>query len=217
MSNAFEKMDKMYRYQRYFYDFTRKYYLLGRDQLIEKLNVKNGENILEIGCGTARNLMILARKFPNANFYGLDASAAMLETARKKIEAKNVGNITLKNVLAGDFDYRKTFDLTEPFDTIYFSYSMTMIPNWREAIANALENLKNRRSFYIVDFYNQRDLSATFRWILQNWLKMFDVVYPKDLMAYLENLEKQNLGKFSVTSLYKSYAFIAEFNKIKAS
>ena len=213
MTDAFEKMDKMYRHQRYFYDFTRKYYLLGRDKLIEKLNVKNGENILEIGCGTARNLMILARRFPKANFYGLDASAAMLKTARKKIEARNIKNITLKNVLAGDFNFQKTFNLTEPFDAIYFSYSITMIPDWREAIAVALENLKNGRNFYIVDFYDQRDLSAPFRRVLQNWLKMFDVIYPQDLTPYLESLEKQNLGELSVTSIYKSYAFIADFKK----
>ncbi len=212
-SGAFEKMDKMYRHQRYFYDLTRKYYLLGRDKLIEKFDVKSGENILEIGCGTARNLMILARKFPHANCYGLDASAAMLETARKNIAAKHLKNITLVNALAGDFHYQKNFNLTEPFDTIYFSYSITMIPHWKEAIANALENLKSGRSFYIVDFYDQRDLSAPSRKILQGWLKMFDVIYPQDLTPHLESLEKQNLGELSVTSVYKSYAFIAEFKK----
>ena len=68
MTDAFEKMDKMYRRQRYFYDLTRKYYLLGRDRLLEKINVRAGENILEIGCGTGRNLIILAKKFPGANF-----------------------------------------------------------------------------------------------------------------------------------------------------
>lgn len=31
-------MDRMYRYQRYIYDFTRKYYLFGRDTLIRDLN-----------------------------------------------------------------------------------------------------------------------------------------------------------------------------------
>ncbi len=213
MSDAFEKMDKMYRYQRYFYDFTRKYYLLGRDKLIEKLDVKNGENILEIGCGTGRNLMILARRFPNANFYGLDASSAMLETAQKKIKARKLSNITLKNVLAGDFHHRKTFDLTKPFDTIYFSYSITMIPDWREAILNALANLTDGQSFYIVDFYDQRDLPNWFRFILQGWLKQFHVKYPKDLLPYLEVLEKRGAGDLSVHSIFKSYALIAKFIK----
>ncbi len=60
--NAFEKMDGMYRRQRYFYDLTRKYYLLGRDRLIAEMHVRAGENILEVGCGTGRNLLILAKK-----------------------------------------------------------------------------------------------------------------------------------------------------------
>ena len=53
-------MDRMYRMQRYFYDVTRKYYLLGRDQLLEQMEVRAGEHVLEIGCGTARNLIALA-------------------------------------------------------------------------------------------------------------------------------------------------------------
>jgi len=214
-STAFEKMDKMYRYQRYFYDLTRKYYLLGRDKLIEKMNVADGENILEIGCGTGRNLIILASKFPKATFYGLDASAAMLETAQTKIESKNITNITLKNALADDFDYTETLGLEKPFDTIYFSYSISMIPMWQESIANTLANLKPGGSFYIVDFYNQKDLPVWFRRALKVWLKQFHVKYPKDLLPHLENLEKQDVGKLKVSLIYKSYAFIAEFEKTK--
>ena len=211
--DAFEKMDKMYRRQRYFYDLTRKYYLLGRDKLIEKMNVADGENILEVGCGTGRNLIILARKFPNSRFYGLDASAEMLKTAEAKVDAENLKNISLKTALADDFDYRKTFSLENPFDTIYFSYSISIIPTWKESIENALANLKAGGSVYIVDFYDQKDLPAWFRRILKSWLKQFHVKYQEELLSHLENLEMQNSGKLSVNSIYKSYAFIAEFKK----
>lgn len=204
-------MDKMYRHQRYFYDFTRKYYLLGRDKLIGKMGIQAGENILEVGCGTGRNLIILASKFPDANFYGLDASAVMLETANAKIKSKN---ITLKNALADNFNHKETFGLEKPFDSIYFSYSISMISTWQESIQNALANLKQGGSFYIVDFYDQKELPALFRKVLKSWLKQFDVKYPKDLLPHLESLEKQGKGKFKVTSIYKSYAFIAEFKKV---
>ncbi len=86
MPDAFENMDRMYRLQRYFYDLTRKYYLLGRDRLLDEMDVSDGETVLEVGCGTARNLIILAKRRPTANLYGLDASNAMLETARAKID-----------------------------------------------------------------------------------------------------------------------------------
>ncbi len=213
MATAFEKMDKMYRHQRYFYDFTRKYYLLGRDRLIAEMNVQDGENILEVGCGTGRNLAILAKKYPKTNFYGLDASAAMLETAKKKIDSNNLENIQLQNALADNFSFNETFNLKIPFDTIYFSYSISMIPTWQESIQNTLKNLKSGNSFYIVDFYDQRDLPKWFQKILQAWLKQFHVKYPRDLIPYLKKLEQEKMGKLSIRSIYKSYSFITQFQK----
>ena len=89
-----------------------------------------------------------------------------------------------------------------------------MIPTWRESIQNALANLKRGGSIYIVDFYDQKDLPAAFRKVLKNWLKQFQVKYPEDLLPHLEDLEKRGAGKLKVSSIYKSYAFIAEFEKI---
>lgn len=131
MPDAFENMDRMYRLQRYFYDATRKYYLLGRDQLLNEMSVRSGERVLEVGCGTARNLIILARRHPDAHFYGLDASAAMLETAQAKTDNAGLKNITLKTALADDFSFDGTFGLAVPFDKIFFSYSISMIPPWQ--------------------------------------------------------------------------------------
>lgn len=213
MSTAFEDMDKMYRYQRYFYDLTRKYYLLGRDKLIAEMNIQTGENILEAGCGTGRNLAILAKKYPNANFFGLDASSVMIEESQKKVDANKLKNIQLEIALADDFTFDKTFNLEKPFDTIYFSYSISMIPPWKESIANALKNLKSGGSFYIVDFYDQKDLPGWFQKILQGWLRQFHVQFWGDLMPHLESLEKQRFGKLTVTSLYRRYSFIAKFEK----
>ncbi|MDQ3800797.1 MAG: class I SAM-dependent methyltransferase [Acidobacteriota bacterium] len=213
MTDAFENMDRMYRHQRYFYDLTRKYYLLGRDRLLSEMDVRAGENVLEVGCGTGRNLIILAKRFPGANFFGLDASAEMLKTARAKADAQRRKNITFETALADTFNYRETFGLAEPFDTIFFSYSISMIPVWRESIQNALANLKSGRSFYIVDFYDQKDLPRWFRKILKGWLRKFHVQFWGDLMPYLENLEKQGVGKLKIDSIARRYAFIAQFRK----
>ena len=213
MIDVFRKMDKMYRHQRYFYDFTRKYYLLGRDKLIKEMAISEGDNILEIGCGTGRNLAILARKYPNTNFFGLDASEEMLKSARKKISSQNLKNTIIKIALADNFSFDKTFKLEKPLDAIFFSYSISMIPDWKKSIENALENLKSGKSIYIVDFYDQRDLPAFFRKILQSWLRQFHVIYPKELVPFLEKLEKENAGKLFVKSIFKSYSFIAEFKK----
>lgn len=216
MNTAFEKMDKMYRHQRYFYDLTRKYYLLGRDRLLKEMKISDGETVLEIGCGTGRNLAILAKKHPRSNFFGLDASAEMLKTAEKKINAKNLSNIFLKTALADDFSFDKTFDLEKPFDAIFFSFSISMIPTWRESIKNALENLKPGKTLYIVDFFDQKNLPVWFRKILQSWLKQFQVKYPKELIPFLSDLENEGRGKLSFKPIFKSYSFITEFEKAEA-
>ena len=71
-------MNEIYRRQRHIYDLTRKYYLLGRDQLIDRLNPGDIDRVLEIGCGTGRNLILAARRYPNAKFLGIDVSTEML-------------------------------------------------------------------------------------------------------------------------------------------
>lgn len=210
---AFEKMDRMYRHQRYFYDLTRKYYLLGRDRLLREMKIADGENVLEIGCGTARNLIILAKKHGGAHFFGLDASAEMLKTAQRKVDAKHLENVTLKTALADEFTFNDTFGLDYRFDACFFSYAVSIIPPWRESIENALRNLKPGKSLYIVDFYDQKNLPVWFQRTLKNWLKQFHVKYPKELIPFLEGLERQGFGRLKITPLYRRYSLIAEFRK----
>ena len=208
MTDAFESMDRMYRVQRYFYDATRKYYLLGRDRLLDEMEIKPGEHILEAGCGTARNLIILAKRHPKAHFYGLDASAAMLQTAQAKVDAAGVKNITLKTALADDFRFDSTFHLAKPFDKTFFSYSISMIPPWRESLENALQNLAPAGSLFIVDFYDQAGLPSLFRNALQRWLHLFHVHYPGDLVPFLRTLESTGAITLSVSPLYRGYSIM---------
>jgi S-adenosylmethionine-diacylgycerolhomoserine-N-methlytransferase len=212
-NDPFEKMDKMYRHQRYFYDLTRKYYLLGRDRLLRQMKIADGENVLEIGCGTARNLVILAKKHGGANFFGLDASAEMLKTAQARIDAKHLDNVSLKTALADEFSYDETFGLTRKFDACFFSYAVSIIPPWKESVENALENLKAGKSLFIVDFYDQKNLPVWFQRTLKGWLRQFHVKYPKELIPFLESLERAGLGKLKITPLYRRYSLIAEFRK----
>lgn len=79
------RMNRMYRRQRHIYDGTRRYYLLGRDRMISELRPDAGSNVLEIGCGTGRNLVLGARLHRDARFFGVDVSTEMLTTAMSAI------------------------------------------------------------------------------------------------------------------------------------
>src|ERR1700732_2448760 len=133
-------MDRMYRHPRYVYDLTRKFYLLGRDGLIDRLAPRSDAHILEIGSGTGRNLVALARRYPLASLYGIDASAAMLDTARHMIARAGLGNrIRLAHGLGEKLDAQPMFGLDRRFDAIVISYALTMIPGWPPVIDKALE------------------------------------------------------------------------------
>src|SRR6056297_3243956 len=78
-------MDSVYKGQRHIYDLTRKYYLFGRDTLIDGLNARSGMRVLEVACGTGRNLAKIGSAWPDVTLYGLDISSEMLKNARKAL------------------------------------------------------------------------------------------------------------------------------------
>jgi S-adenosylmethionine-diacylgycerolhomoserine-N-methlytransferase len=135
-------MDRMYRVTRHIYDITRRYYLLGRDRMLDRVVTTDETSTLEVGCGTARNLIRLARRSHHGQLYGLDASHEMLDTAAASIQKSGVDEIVLRQGLAEQLDGRRMFGLEHGFDTIFFSYCLSMVPAWEGALEAALSNLR---------------------------------------------------------------------------
>src|SRR5215469_8191240 len=107
-----QRMDRMYRYQRHIYDATRKFYLLGRDGLIERMSLLPGDRVVEIGCGTGRNLVALARRYPGIHLYGVDPSAVMLRSAAAHIRRAGLETrIRLAYGIGEQLDGRAMFGL----------------------------------------------------------------------------------------------------------
>ena len=207
-------MDRMYRFTRHVYDLTRRYYLLGRDRLLDRVPTSAETATLEVGCGTARNLIALARRPAPGLLCGLDASHEMLETAARSIARCGVpaaGNppIILRQGLAEDLDARRMFGRAEPFDTVYFSYCLSMVPTWPAAIEAALENLKPGGRMLIVDFWDQRDLPRAFAAALRRWLSLFHVEYRPEVHAALEALGRSGRADVRFESVARRYAYIA--------
>ncbi len=207
MSEAFEKMDRMYRLQRHIYDPTRKFYLLGRDELLDEIEVETDADVLEVGCGTGRNLAMLARRYPQTRFHGIDASAAMLQTAESRYAG--LANISFHHGLADEVSAEK-LNAAQGFAAIFFSYSLSMIPAWRASIENAIANVRPGGKVYIVDFYDQRSLPKAFRKVLRWWLELFGVRFDPALLQFLEELRSSGRIGLEVRPLYRRYAFIAK-------
>src|ERR1700759_5581300 len=135
---ATERMNRMYRWQRHIYDGTRRYYLLGRDQMIANLKPAPAANVLEIGCGTGRNLVLAARLFPEARWFGIDVSTEMLTSAITSISRRGLSSrIRVAHGDATAFDPELLFGIPS-FDHVMISYSLSMIPNWSRVLEAAI-------------------------------------------------------------------------------
>lgn len=204
-----DHMDAIYRYQRHIYDASRKYYLLGRDRLIQDLNAGPGTHVLEVGCGTGRNLIEAARMWPRARFYGFDISQAMLDTATASVARNGLaGQIALTQGDATDFEARKLWG-RDGFDRIFLSYTLSMIPGWELALDEAARALAPDGSLHIVDFGQQERLPGMFRDMLFGWLRRFDVSPRGDMLPVLEDVAAQNRLTLDFAPLYRGYAWSA--------
>ena len=202
-----ESMDYIYKYQRYIYDLSRWTFLFGRDRMLDLIDLRGDEKVLEIGCGTARNLIRLAKRYPSLRLYGIDASQEMLKTARRK-----AGNyaIELFYTLAEEFDYIKYTG----FDVVFFSYSLSMIPTWRRVLDDALANLGPGGALYIVDFWDQGDLPAWFGFLLRKWLDLFHVQFEPRLLERLHELSANKEIDLEIIPVLRRYSYIAMAEKM---
>ncbi len=209
MHDAALLMDKMYRHQRHIYDLTRKPYLLGRDRLIESLTPPPKGAVLEIGCGTARNLICAAAVYPNAYFYGVDVSTEMLAQARRSVARAELSQrITLAKGDAACFDPQVLFG-RERFDRIFISYALSMIPPWQATLTHAFDLLTPDGSLHVVDFGDQAGMPKWFRKGLKGWLDLFHVVPRVEITRELKAETRARGFVLSHETLYRGYAFHA--------
>jgi S-adenosylmethionine-diacylgycerolhomoserine-N-methlytransferase len=205
-AEATHRMNRMYRRQRHIYDGTRRYYLLGRDQLIAGLRPAVGASVLEIGCGTGRNLVLAARLHPDARFFGIDVSTEMLTSAISAISRR--GLTSRIRVAHGDgtaFDPQALFGVPS-FDHVMISYSLSMIPDWRRVLQAAASHLKPGGRLHIVDFGDQERLPSVARALLQRWLALFDVTPRDDLERELSGMADTAGANLKFERPFRGYA-----------
>ncbi len=205
-AEATARMNRMYRRQRHIYDGTRRYYLLGRDRLIAGLQPAPGANVLEIGCGTGRNLVHTARLYPDVRLFGIDVSTEMLTSALNAISRRGLTDRI--RVAHGDgtaFDPQALFGIAA-FDHVMISYSLSMIPDWRRVIERATSRLKPGGRLHIVDFGNLERWPALPRALLYRWLAMFDVTPRDDLEEVLSAMAGGANADLRFKRLFRGYA-----------
>ena len=166
-------MEAFYKYQKEGYDSFREGLLHARPALMEAFPLKkDGKMVwIDIGGGTARNLEFLPVEVIRKYFKEIvicDISASLLEMAQKRINAMGIQDIA--RVVEHDVTASTMFDVLPAagsVDMITMSYSFSMIPDQKAAIANATKLLKKGGHIGIADFFQKGNyddcLSPLFR------------------------------------------------------
>ncbi|MBZ0138743.1 MAG: class I SAM-dependent methyltransferase [Pseudorhodoplanes sp.] len=207
--DAAGRMDRIYRHQRHIYDVTRRFFLLGRDAALRELQPPRPGAVLEIGCGTGRNLIAAARRYPQALFCGIDISNEMLKSCRRSVARAGLSaRIAVAYGDATDFDPARLFARVR-FERIFISYSLSMIPRWREVLGQAMTKLAPGGELHIVDFGGQSGLPRAFRAALRRWLALFHVSPRDDLEEALKALAAAYGAGLELRRPFRDYAQLA--------
>jgi len=93
----------------------------GRVEAIQKLGIRTGERVLEVGVGTGINAALYPR---DCTVTGIDFSAKMLKKATKRIAHKGISNVRLIEMDAADLKFAD-----DTFDIVYAPYVISVVPD----------------------------------------------------------------------------------------
>ena len=207
------RMDRHYRFQRHIYDATRTHYLIGRQPMLAKLAPPAGGTVLEIGCGTAWNLIRAAKLYPDAQLFGVDVSAAMLATAGQAIARRGLTNrIRLAQADATRLDTAKAFAV-QTFDRVFISYALSMIPGWHQALFAAERTIGANGELHIVDFGQCEHLPALFKGGLERFLAHYTVTPRTDLEPVLAKLADERGLNLAFERWHRGYTVRAVLSR----
>ena len=146
------------------------YYKKARNYAIKELQLKNGQTVLNVPCGTGVNFKYFNEYLNNSGLIiGIDLSSGMLDKARQKIEKNGWTNVKTElnnatNIDQNWLDYR---DNRIIIDSVFCDLGLSGLPEWRNIIDNMISILKPNGRIVILDWYLEKpSLKGDFvKWI----------------------------------------------------
>src|ERR1700737_3460879 len=93
----------------------------GRVHAIQRMGIRPGDRVLEVGVGTGINADLYPR---DCAVTGIDLSGSMLEKARERVARKGVRNVRLLQMDAANLKFAD-----DTFDIVYAPYVISVVPD----------------------------------------------------------------------------------------
>jgi SAM-dependent methyltransferase len=172
-----------------------------RRKAVRRLHLKSGDRVLEIGCGTGRNLSYLVEAIGrDGHVYGVDLSEGMLAKAKELSGRRRWSNVTLLHADAAEYC------LPEPVDGAIFSLSYAVMPHRRQVLRHAWNQLKQGGRLIIMDARLPSGLVGRLYRPIAMWLMKLTVLGNPDV-DMLDDL-RELAGNIEVDELMFGSYFI---------
>jgi len=176
---------------------------------ISDLDIKEKDEILDLGCGTGRNILLMNKYVSEDSLLmGLDISEEMEK--QFNINCKDFSNIKFVNKRID-----QPFELDQKYDKIFISFVIHGFPHEirKNVIKNAFNHLKPGGVFNILDFaeFDMKKMPFHHRFI-------FKAIECKYAFDYIERdwkniLKDYGFGNFEETFYFKHYVRLLKAKK----
>ena len=190
-------------------------------KLIEQLNLKENDRVLDIGCGIGNLTFKVAEIVKKGHVVGIDSSSSMIKKCNESLKTQNISNINFIQKGITELDFLNEFDV------IYSNSVFHWVKEPKRAIDLMYKSLKQGGTLSLKEEFENWE----FPWFvptLHEFKNLFEQYNLEKIKVYTKNIKHKNINSSklynsfdsaglnmftSILSLHKEKIFKAEFKK----